>query len=101
GVLAADACSDAGLLPVVLDGAVQDALRLLLPSGAEVAGPVDTTAAVPPGLFRRCLELVAADDGVDAILALTVPTAVGDLGPAAAEAARAKPVRLSGVHQAR
>jgi acyl-CoA synthetase (NDP forming)/GNAT superfamily N-acetyltransferase len=100
GVLAADACSDAGLLPAVLDGTVQDALRRLLPSGAEVTGPVDTTAAVPPEVFRRCLELVAADEGMDAILALTVPTAMGDLVPAAGAAALSKPLVLSVLHQA-
>ena len=38
----------------------------LLPSVAAVAGPVDTTAGVTPGLFRRGLELVGADPGVDA-----------------------------------
>jgi acyl-CoA synthetase (NDP forming)/GNAT superfamily N-acetyltransferase len=100
GVLAADACSDAGLLPAVLDGTVQDGLRRLLPQGAEVTGPVDTTAAVPPGAFRRSLELVAADDGVDAILALTVPTAMGDLVPAAGAAAVSKPLVLSVLDQA-
>jgi acyl-CoA synthetase (NDP forming) len=100
GVLAADACSDAGLLPAVLDGTVQDALRRLLPSGAEVTGPVDTTAAVPPEEFRRCLELVGADDGVDAILALTVPTAMGDLVPQAGAAALSKTLVLSVLDQA-
>ena len=83
GVLAADACRDAGLHAATLDAPVQDALRRLLPPGAAVAGPVDTTAAVSPEAFRRCLEAVAADDAVDAVLALTVPTAVADLVPAA------------------
>jgi acyl-CoA synthetase (NDP forming)/GNAT superfamily N-acetyltransferase len=100
GVLAADACSDAGLHAVVLDGEVQDELRRLLPAGAAVAGPVDTTAAVPPDVFRRCLELVAADQGVDAILALTVPTAIADLAPVACAAAVAKPLALSVLNQA-
>ena len=53
----------------------------MLPAGAAVTGPVDTTAAVAPGVFRRCLELVGADPGVDAVLALTVTTATGDLVP--------------------
>jgi acyl-CoA synthetase (NDP forming)/GNAT superfamily N-acetyltransferase len=100
GVLAADACSDAGLRAVVLDGSIQNELRRLLPSGASVAGPVDTTAAVPPDLFRRCLELVAADEGVDAILALTVPTAIADLAPVACSAVVAKPMALAVLDQA-
>jgi acyl-CoA synthetase (NDP forming) len=100
GVLAADACADVGLHSAVLGGRVQDGLRRLLPPGAAVTGPVDTTAAVPPDVFRRCLEQVAADEGVDTILALTVPTAVADLVPAACSAAISKPLVLSVLNQA-
>ena len=81
GVLAADACGDAGLHVARLAGGTRRALRDLLPAGATVAGPVDTTAVVAPGLFRRCLELVGADPGVDAVLALTITTATSDLVP--------------------
>ena len=81
GVLAADACGDAGLQVASLAGDTQRALRELLPTGATVAGPVNTTAVVAPGLFRQCLELVAADPGVDAVLALTITTATSDLVP--------------------
>jgi acyl-CoA synthetase (NDP forming)/GNAT superfamily N-acetyltransferase len=100
GVLAADACVDAGLHVAVLGGEIQDRLRALLPPGAAVTGPVDTTAAVPPDVFRRCLEQVAADEGVDAILALTVPTAVADPAAAACSAAVSKPLALSVLNQA-
>jgi acyl-CoA synthetase (NDP forming)/GNAT superfamily N-acetyltransferase len=100
GVLAADACSDAGLQAVLLASMVQDGLRRLLPPGAAVAGPVDTTAAVSPGVFRRCLEEVAADDGVDAVLALTVPTAGADLVTAACSAAMSTPFALCVLNQA-
>jgi acyl-CoA synthetase (NDP forming)/GNAT superfamily N-acetyltransferase len=100
GLLAADACADARLHVAMLDGQIQGALRRLLPPGAAVTGPVDTTAAVPPEIFRRCLELVAADDGVDALLALTVPTAIADLVPEACSADVAKPLVLSVLNQA-
>jgi acyl-CoA synthetase (NDP forming)/GNAT superfamily N-acetyltransferase len=100
GVLAADACADAGLHAAVLGDQVQDGLRRLLPPGAEVAGPVEATSAVPPDVFRRCLELAATDDGVDAVLALTVPTAMGDLASAACAAAVSKPLALSVLSQA-
>jgi acyl-CoA synthetase (NDP forming)/GNAT superfamily N-acetyltransferase len=80
-VLAADACGDAGLQVAILGQDTQRALADLLPSAATVAGPVDTTAGVAPGIFRRCLELVGADPGVDAVLALTATTAAGDLVP--------------------
>jgi acyl-CoA synthetase (NDP forming)/GNAT superfamily N-acetyltransferase len=79
GVLAADACGDVGLRVVMLAEDTQRALRELLPAVAVVAGPVDTTSAVRPGQFRRCLELVGADPAVDAVLAVTATTATSDL----------------------
>jgi acyl-CoA synthetase (NDP forming) len=79
GMLAADACGDASLQVAILAEDTRRALRDLLPSVAAVAGPVDTTAGVAPGLFRRCLELVGADPGVDAVLAVTATTATSDL----------------------
>jgi len=81
GVLAADACGDAGLRVARLAQDTRRALRDMLPPGAEVAGPVNTTAAIAPGFFRQCLELAGADPGVDAVLALTATTATSDLVP--------------------
>ena len=80
-VLAADACGDAGLQVAGLAGDTQRALRDMLGREALVAGPVDTTVLVTPGRFRECLELVGADPGVDAVLALTTTTAGSDLVP--------------------
>ena len=53
GVLAADACGDNGLRVAALSAATQRRLASLLPPGAAVAGPVDTTAAVEPGRVPR------------------------------------------------
>jgi len=79
GVLAADACTELGLTVHQPRGLTRRRLRRLLPGGT-VTGPVDTTAAVSAEDFRRCLELLAADDGVDAMIALVLPTGVtGDL----------------------
>jgi acyl-CoA synthetase (NDP forming)/GNAT superfamily N-acetyltransferase len=80
-VLAADACADAGLQIASLADDTQLALRELLGRNAEAAGPVDTTVLVTPGRFRRCLELVGSDPGVDLVLALTATAAGGDLVP--------------------
>jgi acyl-CoA synthetase (NDP forming)/GNAT superfamily N-acetyltransferase len=99
-VLAADACADHGLDVAKLGAATCRRLRGLLPSGAAVAGPVDTTAAVTAAAFRACLEQAAADDGVDAVLAVVVPTAFADLGPAIAAAAVAKPLAAARLGQA-
>jgi acyl-CoA synthetase (NDP forming)/GNAT superfamily N-acetyltransferase len=99
GVLAADACGDDGLRVAVLSEATQRRLRELLPPGAAVAGPVDTTAAVAAGPFRSCLEQVAADDGVDALLVVTVPTAISDLTQAVATAKLGKPLAAAVLDQ--
>ncbi len=81
GMLAADACGDVGLQVASLAGDTLQALADLLPADAVATGPVDTTAAVRSGVFRRCLELVGADPGVDAVLALAATTATSDLVP--------------------
>ncbi|HEX5294419.1 MAG TPA: GNAT family N-acetyltransferase, partial [Streptosporangiaceae bacterium] len=92
GRLAAAACRDSGLEVATLQAATRRRLRSLLPAGATVAGPVATTAAATTHAFRSCLEQVAADDGVDAVLAVAVPTALCAPGPATCSAAVAKPV---------
>jgi acyl-CoA synthetase (NDP forming)/GNAT superfamily N-acetyltransferase len=92
GVLAADACGDNELKVATLAQPVMGRLRRLLPAGAAVGGPVDTTATVSQRAFKTCLELVAQDDGVDAVMAITVRTALGDLGPALVSARVGKPL---------
>jgi acyl-CoA synthetase (NDP forming)/GNAT superfamily N-acetyltransferase len=98
-VLAADACSDAGLQVAVLTDDTQQALRGLLPAMATVTGPVDTTVTAGPNQFRRCLELAGADPGVDAVLALTATTAGGDLVPEVAAARLAVPIAAAVLDQ--
>jgi acyl-CoA synthetase (NDP forming)/GNAT superfamily N-acetyltransferase len=86
GVLTADACADLGLAVHHPAGQTSRKLRALLPGGT-VSGPVDTTAAVSGADFRQCLELLAADEDVDAMIVLVLPTAAtGDLIAAIAEA---------------
>jgi acyl-CoA synthetase (NDP forming)/GNAT superfamily N-acetyltransferase len=99
GVLAADACGDAGLQVAILGQDTQRALADLLPPDAAVAGPVNTTAVVAPGLFRRCLELAGADPGVDAVLAVTATTAAGDLVPEVAAARLPVPIAAAVMDQ--
>ncbi len=83
GVLAADACTDLGLTVHRPHGPTTRRLRTLVPGTGEIGGPVDTTATISTENFRQCLELVAADDEVDAVIALVLPTAAtGDLVPA-------------------
>jgi acyl-CoA synthetase (NDP forming)/RimJ/RimL family protein N-acetyltransferase len=95
GALAADACADHGLQVVKLGAATRRALRGLLPAGAVVTGPVDTSLVVTTDAFRACVQEVAADDRVDAVLAVAVPTAFSDLSAAVAEAAVSKPLAVA------
>ncbi len=88
GVLAADACTDRGLAVYRPRGLTGRRLRTLVPDTGAIGGPVDTTAAISTENFRQCLELIAADDEVDAMIALVLPTAAtGDLVAAIQQAA--------------
>ena len=98
-VLAADACSDAGLQVARLAGDTRQALRDLLPREATVAGPVDTTLLVGPGTFRRCLELAGADLGVDAVLALVATSAGSDPAPEVPAARLPVPIAVTVLDQ--
>ena len=95
GVLAADACGDSGLSVATLSPDTQRRLGRLLPPGATVAGPVDTSASVGVKAFRDCLEVVSADERVDAVLAVGVPTAVADLTTAILTAQLGKPLAVT------
>ncbi|MGW4895574.1 bifunctional acetate--CoA ligase family protein/GNAT family N-acetyltransferase [Kitasatospora sp. NPDC004240] len=72
GVLAADACADAGL---TLPELGRDIARTL-PPGAGARNPVDTTAAAGPHELARCLDALERDPNVDAVLLCLVPTAL-------------------------
>jgi len=98
-VLAADACGDVGLQVATLAVDTQRALRDMLGREALVAGPVDTTVLVAPGRFRECLELVGADPGVDAVLALTAATAGSDLVPEVVAARLRVPIAVAVMDQ--
>ena len=87
GVLAADACTDLGLAVHHPRGQLKQQLHALVPGGGAVTGPVDTTATVSRDDFRQVLELITADEDVDAMIALVLPTgATGDLVAAITDA---------------
>ncbi|MFJ9770596.1 GNAT family N-acetyltransferase [Kitasatospora sp. NPDC101157] len=72
GVLAADACAEFGLeLPEL-----PAELGKLLPSGASVRNPVDTTAAVGASELALFLRALESEEAIDAILVCLVPTAL-------------------------
>ena len=99
GVLAADACGDLGLPCTGRAGARP--VAHLLPGGAAVVGPVDTTAAISGEAFRQCLGLVTADENVHAVIALVLPTgATGDLAKAIRQADVGVPLAAVVLNQA-
>ncbi|MFC4466920.1 GNAT family N-acetyltransferase [Streptomyces xiangluensis] len=76
GVLAADACAEAGLsLPAPTPEQIDDLLAVL-PEGAAVGNPVDATAAVTEEQLTDCVDRIMRYGGVDAVLVALVPTAV-------------------------
>jgi acyl-CoA synthetase (NDP forming) len=81
GRLTADACTDRGLTVYRPRGLTRRRLRSLT-HGPNPVGPgsVDTGTTVSERDYRQCLELLAADEEVDAIIAILLPTgATGDL----------------------
>ena len=72
GMLAADACAEAGLVVATMGAQARSRLRQVLPAEASLDGPVDTTAAVTAEAFGETLHIAAAEDGVDAVIALVV-----------------------------
>ena len=85
GVLAADACAEAGLAVARMSQQTRNRLRELLPAGSALDGPVDTTDAVSAAAFREALHVAAAQDNVDAVIALVVRRGPADLIPVLAE----------------
>jgi acyl-CoA synthetase (NDP forming)/GNAT superfamily N-acetyltransferase len=91
GVLAADACEANGLAVPTLGARTRRVLRGLLPAGTATGNPVDTSATIGPAGFAAAVAALRADHQLDAVLAVTVPTALGDPSPGIARAAAAGP----------
>ncbi|MFR9799113.1 GNAT family N-acetyltransferase [Streptomyces sp. MS06] len=107
GVLAADACAEAGLTLPPPTPDLADELLSVLPEGATAGNPVTTTAAVTEDRLRACVDRLLRSGGTDAVLVALVPTAVAaatgeDLVRAVTDAAgqRTKPVLAVRLEQA-
>jgi acetyl coenzyme A synthetase (ADP forming)-like protein len=90
GILAADACTGAGLEVNVLSDVTQKALRAFAAPDASVRNPIDLVAGASADNFEQALRVVLADDAVDAALAIFVPplvTEASDVARAIAAAA--------------
>jgi acetyl coenzyme A synthetase (ADP forming)-like protein len=76
-IACADACGAAGLRVEPLQAATRRALRKELPAAAAVDNPVDMLAAATSRDFRRTIETVAADPGIDAVIAIFIQALPG------------------------
>ncbi len=76
GVLAADACEGYGLSVPELSAGTQAQLRSVLSPGAAVANPVDCIASATAEQYRQALEIVLADEAVDAVIVIFTPPLV-------------------------
>ena len=76
GILAADACEANGLLVPVLSEDAKRQLRAFLPAAASVANPIDLLASAPAEHYARALSIVAADPGIDSVIAIFIPPLV-------------------------
>jgi len=90
GVLAADACHDAGLELAALSDETQQALARIAPAGAALGNPVDLLATVGAEVFEQALQAVAADPAVDAIVTIYTPLLRGSEERYAAAVARVR-----------
>ncbi len=72
-ILAADAAEAQGLEVPVLAPETQARLRAVLVPEASVLNPVDMTATATADHYRRALEVVASDPGVDAVIVIFLP----------------------------
>lgn len=73
GIIIADACEGFGLEVAPLSGETQARLREHLPAEASVANPVDMIASATPEQVESAMRIIAADPGIDAVIASYVP----------------------------
>ena len=73
-ILAADACEGGGLTVPELPQATQHALGEVLVPAAATANPVDLTADGTAAMLEQALDIVLADDAIDAVITIVVET---------------------------
>ena len=97
GILCADTCEANGLRVAPLSEDIMASLRSFLPTEASVVNPVDMIASATSEEYRRAIEVVAADPGIDAMIVIYIPpqaTRAAEIGRAIAEAIEAVEGRI-------
>ncbi len=96
-ILCADACEANALEVVELSETTRARLRAFLPAEAATGNPVDMIASASAEDYRRAIETVAADPGVDALIVIFIPPLVTrpeDVAAAIRDAAGALPRKI-------
>ncbi|HXF81151.1 MAG TPA: GNAT family N-acetyltransferase, partial [bacterium] len=75
-ILCADTAEAEGLVVPVLADEIQARLRALLPAEASVGNPVDMLASATAEQYGQAIRAVAADPGVNAVVAIFIPPMV-------------------------
>ncbi len=83
GILAVDAIEANGLRLATLSDATISALRLFLLPHAAFHNPIDMLASAGPHEYAESLRVLLQDDGVDAVLVISVPPPIEDPTPVA------------------
>ena len=73
GVLATDACIQAGLELASLQEKTVQALQAVLPPAANTHNPIDVLGDALADRYTQALNIIAADEGVDCVLVLLTP----------------------------
>jgi acetate---CoA ligase (ADP-forming) len=97
GIMCADACESDDLEVVALSDSTCQALREFLPAESGLANPVDMLATASGEDYKRTILTVAADEQVDAIVAIFTPPLVTqprDVGSAIRAAAQELPRQI-------
>ena len=76
GIMAADACVEAGLTLADLSPSTTGALAALLPAEASLGNPVDLIAAATPAQYEQAIDILLTDAGVDCAVAIFTPPLV-------------------------
>jgi len=78
GILAADACDQAGLVLPDLTEETRAKLAAFLPTEASTANPVDMLGSATGETYEQAIPILLADPGIDAVMVLFVLTIVAD-----------------------
>ena len=76
GIMAADAVENLGMEVAALDSDITAALKEKLPAAASVLNPLDVLGDADTERYGLAVDAAQDDDGIDAILAISVPQAI-------------------------